>query len=348
MLYDRVSALDLRVDGYDISLQERETSSGFTRTTTTVSLHGDGHTGRGEDVTYDSEPHHTLVDWGPNFSLTGMDSFANFSEQLEGVDLFPGNGPAQLVSRNYRRWAIESAALDLALKQAETDLASRLDREYTPVRFLVSTRLADPPTGERVLSWLDRDPELAFKLDPTPKWTPAVMERLAETGAVRTLDLKGLYDGTEVDQPTDPGLYDTVLSSFPEAIVEDPDLTAETRPLFEGHEHRVSWDYPIRGVDSVRALPWEPSWLNIKPSRFGTVESLLDTVEHAHEQNIRLYGGGQFELDAGRGQLHALASVFYPDGPNDVAPAGYNRPEPPADLPGSPLDPPAEPTGFGW
>jgi hypothetical protein len=110
----------------------------------------------------------------------------------------------------------------------------------------------------------------------------------------------------------------------------------------------VSWDYPIQGVDSVRALPWEPDWLNIKPSRFGSVESLLDTVEYAREHDIRLYGGGQFELGVGRSHLHALASLFYPDGPNDIAPRGYNVPDPPAELPGSPLDPPVDPVGLEW
>jgi hypothetical protein len=348
MLYDRVAGLDLRIDGYDIALQERETSSGFMRTTTTVSLHGDGVTGRGEDVTYDSEPHHRLVDLGPDFPLTGAYSFSTFSDHLDGLELFPRCEPTQAIARNYRRWAIESAALDLALRQAGTGLASRLDRAYAPVRFLVSTQLAESPTGERVLDWLDRDPDLLFKLDPTPEWTPALVDRLAETSAVRTLDLKGLYEGTDVDVPADPDLYELVLSGFPAAVIEDPALTAETRPLFEGQEDRVSWDYPIRGLSSVTELPWEPRWLNIKPSRFGSVESLFETIEYAREHDIRLYGGGQFELDVGRGQLHALASVFYPDGSNDVAPGGYNVPDPPADLPGSPLDPPADPVGFGW
>jgi len=348
MLYDRLADLDLQIDGYDLELRERDTSSGFTRTTTVVSLHGGGHTGRGEDVTYDSDPHYALVDREGGLPLTGSSSFAKFADHLDGVDLFFGDEPGQSIFRSYRRWAIESAALDLALRQAGTDLASRLERGDAPVRFLVSTRLEEPPTGERVLDWLDRDPSLEFKLDPTPEWTPEVVDRLAATGAVCTLDLKGLYEGTDVDRPADPALYELVLAGFPEAVIEDPALTAETRPLFEGEEGRVSWDYPIRGVESVEQLSWEPRWLNIKPSRFGTVESLLAIIEYALERDIRLYGGGQFELGVGRRQLHTLASVFYPDGPNDVAPDGYNDPDPPADLPGSPLDPPSEPVGFGW
>ncbi len=61
-----------------------------------------------------------------------------------------------------------------------------------------------------------------------------------------------------------------------------------------------------------------------------------------------MYGGGQFELGPGRGQIQYLASLFHPDGPNDVAPGGYNAPEPPAGLPDSPLPVATEPTGFRW
>ena len=38
-----------------------------------------------------------------------------------------------------------------------------------------------------------------------------------------------------------------------------------------------------------------------------------------------MYGGGQFELGPGRRQIQKLASVFYADGPNDVAPSEYNE-----------------------
>lgn len=347
-LYDAIRDLPLRVDGYDLAHPERETSSGFTRTTTVVSLFGDGAVGRGEDVTYDNEEHDALRDADEPFDLDGTYTVESFSEALSEVDLFRGRSPNQSVFRNYRRWGFESAALDLALKQAGTNLAERLGRTYEPVRFVVSTRLEEPPTIDRIDEWLDRNPDLEFKLDPTPSWTESLVAQLADTDAVRTLDLKGLYEGTTVDQEADPELYALVLEGFPEALIEDPDLTAETRPLFEGHEHRVTWDYPIRGVESVESLPWKPEWLNIKPSRFGSVRSLFDTLEHCRERGIDCFGGGQFELDVGRAHLHALASLFYPDAPNDVAPGGYNDPEPRADLPSSPLKPPGDPIGFEW
>ncbi len=348
MLYEQVSDLALRVDGYDLELRERDTSSGFLRATTVVSLSGDGETGRGEDVTYETDDHTALQESSVTFPLSGEYTLEEFSAHCGEVDFFLGDEPDQSIYRNYRRWAFESAALDLALKQADTTLADRLDRTYDPVRFVVSTRLGDPPTGDRVVEWLDRNPDLEFKLDPTSAWTGDVVDRLAATGAVRTLDLKGQYHGTTVDQPADPPLYERVIEGFPDALIEDPALTDETRPLFDGHEERVTWDYPIRGVETVEALPWEPEWLNIKPSRFGSVRSLFDTIDYCRERDIRLFGGGQFELAVGRKHLHAIASLFYPDAPNDVAPPAYNDPAPGDDLPSSPLEPPSSSRGLEW
>jgi len=351
MLYDHVADLDCRIDDYELERFERDTSSGFTRVSTVVVLHGAGETGRGEDVTYETDAHDAFHVNGDDLDVAGEYTLDSFSERVGELDLFFGDEPDQDVFRNYRRWAFESAALDLALKQAETNLAARLDREYDPVRFVVSTRLGDPPTGERVLDWLERDPDLEFKLDPTSDWTDEVVDRLAATDAVRVLDLKGQYHGTTVDQEADPELYERVVDGFPDALIEDPELNDETRPLFDGVEgvaDRVTWDYPIRGVETVENLPWEPEWLNIKPSRFGSVESLLDTLEYCRERGVDCYGGGQFELDVGREHLHAFASTFYPDSPNDVAPGAYNDPDPDGDLPTSPLSPPTDPRGLRW
>jgi hypothetical protein len=165
------------------------------------------------------------------------------------------------------------------------------------------------------------------------------MERLAATGRVRTLDFKAYYVGTPVDQPADPELYRTCLEIFPGVVVEDAALTDETRPLLEPVADRLSWDAPIHSLEDVEALPLEPRWLNVKPSRFGTLRRLFDCIDWCSERAIRVYGGGQFELGVGRSQIQALASLFYPDTPNDVAPAVYNTERPRPGLPKSPLAP---------
>ena len=346
MLFDRLADLSLTVESVTLSGHERDTSSGFARATTTVSLHGADETGRGEDVTYETDLHEEFRAAGPP-TLAGEYTIAEFSDVVGERDLFP-SAPEREDFRHYRQWAFESAALDLALKQADTDLASALGRSYDPVEFVVSTRLGDPPTTDRLERLLAEYPDAAFKLDPTTEWSRELADDVAALAPVRILDLKGQYEGTEVDSPADPDLYRTVAAVFPDAVLEDPALTDETEAILADYEDRVSWDAPITGVESVRELPFQPSWLNIKPSRFGSLESLLDTIEYCRRRDVTLYGGGQFELGVGRQHLHALASLFYPESPNDVAPGGYNDPEVPPDLPESPLDPPEDPSGFEW
>lgn len=335
-LYRMVADLPFTVDSLALARRERDTASGFTRVTTTVELSGDGRVGRGEDVCYEDADH----DDYPRPDLVGDYTVDSFSDALGRVDLWLTE-PSQHHAPAFRRWAFESAALDLALKQADATLAEVVDRDPEPVRFVVSTRLDG---FERIERLLDVNPAAEFKLDPTPEWDDALVERLVDTGRVRTLDLKGLYEGTDIDTEADPAFYRRIVEAFPDAVIEDPGVTEETYPILDDHADRLAWDYPITGVPSVQALPWEPSWLNVKPSRFGTVESLFDTVDYATSRGITLYGGGQFELGVGREQIQALAALFYPDGPNDVAPGAYNDTEPAANLPRSPLDPPV---GFG-
>jgi len=344
-LYETVADLPLTVEGYDLDRRERETSSDFTRVTTTFELRGAGAVGRGEDVTYDEGDHDALLADPPDLP-TGEFTVDSFSAALDRVDLFP-EPPEREPARHYRRWAVESAALDLALRGAGESLGSVLDRPYDPVRFVASTRLGDAGFA-RVERLLAANPDLEFKLDPTAEWDADLVERLADTGRVRVLDLKGYYEGTGVDADADPALYGLVLSGFPDAVVEDAAFTEGTRSVLAGHEDRLAWDYPVTGVASVGDLPVDPRWLNVKPSRFGTVESLLSFLAYCEREGIRLYGGGQFELGVGRGQIQALASLFYPDAPNDVAPGAYNDPDVGDDLPTSPLAPPPAPSGLGW
>lgn len=345
-IYDNLADLSVTIEDYNLRLEERDTSSGFTRTTTVIELQGNGETGYGEDVTYANDEHYALLE-DPGFPLTGEHTHQSFSETIGELDLFFDREMDQ-VFRDYRRWGFESSALDLALKQNDTDLAAVLDRSYDPVRFVASTRLGDPSSFDRIETFLEHNPDLEFKLDPTADWSDELIDQLTDTGQVRILDLKGHYEDTTVDQSADSELYRRIIENFPDAVIEDPKFTDETRSLFDGQEERVSWDSPIHGVESIENLPFEPSVLNIKPSRFGSVKSLFDSIEYCLNRDVNMYGGGQFELDVGREHIHAIASLFYPNGPNDVAPKAYNDPEVTDDLPTSPLSPPTDPTGLHW
>jgi hypothetical protein len=337
VLYRRLADLEFRIDGYCTKKRSVDVSTGFTRVTTTIVLEGDGARGEGEDVAYDAEDH----EWYPEaLDLAGRWTLDGISRRLDGVDLFP-KSPVRETSTDYRRWAFESAALDLALRQAGISLGEALGEPYRAVRFVVSTRM-DP------WRWLELDPALEFKLDPEPDWTPRRMRELAATDRVRVLDYKGHYSGTPVDLDPDPELYRQVAEAFPEAILEDPAWNDRTAAALAGHEGRLSWDAPVHSVEDLDALPVRPRFLNVKPSRFGTLRRFLDCLDVCRDRGIVCYGGGQFELGPGRGQIQALASLFYPDAPNDVAPKEYNAPEPVAGLSASPLLPPALPRGLGF
>jgi hypothetical protein len=204
----------------------------------------------------------------------------------------------------------------------------------------------EPETSERMLRVLERYPGTRFKLDPTNSWSDALIEELAASGAVDSLDLKGQYKGTPVDVVTDPELYAKLCEAFPDAWLEDPDLTDETRPVLEPHRDRVTWDAPIHSVDDILALEWEPRMVNIKPSRVGSLEELGRAYDFCAERGIGAYGGGQTELDVGRDHIQYLAALFHPDTPNDVAPRGFNDPALADGMPQSPLRIEPAPTGF--
>jgi hypothetical protein len=344
VLWENVKDLPFEVGDVTMTVAVMPVTPEFERRTTTVHLRremgarSEYWDGLGEDVTYDPaehEPHRF-----PWVDLRGDWTLESLSLHLDQIDLFPNGGPAQPAYRDYRRWAFESAALDYALKANGVDIADALEREPRPVRFVSSMHEAT------LEPWLELYPELRFKLDPTPEWTDGFIDDLAARDIVDVLDLKGRYTGTPVDNPPDAGLYRRVAEAFPSAWIEDPALTPETEPALEAHRDRITWDAPIHSWADVEALSFRPRCLNCKPSRFGTIERLFEFYERCEEEGIALYGGGQFELGAGRGQIQVLASLFHADSPNDVAPGGYNEREPRPGLETSPLEPSLEQLGF--
>src|SRR5436305_11627795 len=346
-VYERIADLPVEIESYELEGLERDVSSEFTRLSTVIHMRGGGEEGVGEDVTYDALDHVAFQDAGPVLDLAGSQTIGSFCELAGSLDLFPAE-PVRDVSRRYRRWAFESAALDLALRQAGKPLHEVVGREMRPLTFVVSLRLGDPPTIDPVRRRLDLYPTLRFKLDPTDHWTDALIGELVETGAVDSVDLKGLYVGTVVDTGADPELYRRVAEAFPDAWIEDPRLNEETDPVLRPYRDRITWDANIHSVADIEGLPFTPRMVNIKPSRLGGLQELCAAYDYCEEHAIGAYGGGQFELGPGRGQIQYLASLFHPDTPNDVAPSGYNLPDPQPGLPTSPLEPRPAETGFRW
>jgi hypothetical protein len=333
-LWDSVAGLTVRVDGYTLQRHESSTPSGWTRVTTSILVEGDGMTGEGEDVTYTADDHDEMPE---GLMLAGTWSLEDLSHRLGELELWRGD-PDNHTGQDHRRWGFESAMLDLALRQHELGLGDALGRKERPVRFVVSTRAAPQ-------RWLEVAPELEFKLDAEKDWNRPLLRELRELGRVRVVDLKAYYRGTTVDLAPDPELYRAIVEELPDAIVEDAWLDDGLRDALSGADERLSFDAPVHSLADLDGLPLEPRWLNIKPSRFGTVRGLLETIDACEERGIQLYGGGQYELGHGRPQIQRLASIFYPDGPNDVAPSEYNEGEPREGLPRSPLPAPEGP-GF--
>lgn len=346
--YDAFKNLPLKIESSEFVRHELAVSSGFDRVSTEIVLHGGGQTGRGEDVTYDTLDHDVLQ-MDAKIDLAFEGTFDEFSKHLATLPLWAAP-PVRDVSENYRIWAFESAALDLALRQNGKTFDEALGMEPLPVRFILSLRLGDPPDISHVNDWLAVAPWLEFKLDAENSWPRELIEQLAATGLVRSVDLKGLYVGTQVDNPPTARLYGEVVELFADAWIEDPAFTDEVRPILETALDRLTWDAPIHSVADIEALEFPPKGMNIKPSRFGALSELLAAIEYCRERRIEMYSGGQFELSVGRAQLHAIASVFFPGTPNDAAPVQYHGNDPVENAPSSPLPvPPREQrAGFSW
>ena len=329
--YSLLADLPVVVDSYELEGLEQAVSSDFVRRTTVVHLRGAGEEGVGEDVIYDAEDQLRYQAAGAVLEVAGEYTLDSLSARFEGLP-------------DLRRWGFESAALDLALRQAGRSLYETLEREPQDVTFVVSTALPDG-NAERLLALSGT----RFKLDPEAGWNEGLVRQLVDLAAVDVVDFKEAYDWRAHERTPPASLYRLVVDELPEVLIEDPDVVdPEKAAILEPHRNRISWDAPIHSVADVEALPFAPKVLNSKPSRFGSCRRLFDFYDLCADRSIRLYGGGQFELGPGRGQIQYLASLFHPDAPNDVAPSGYNRVPVPPGLPTSPL--PAAPAnaGFGW
>ncbi|MET0822827.1 MAG: hypothetical protein ABWY79_00580 [Solirubrobacterales bacterium] len=351
VIYDRLAELPLRIEGYELTAHDREFGD-FTRPSTVVHLHGEGKEGIGEDVVYTPLDHIAHRDAGPVLDLTAATTLGAACELIGTLDLFAAAPPEYPASRHYRRWAYESAALDLALRQGGLALWEVVERDPQPLRFVCSTRLTSfgdeqaRSSTEALTNRLARYPELEFKLDPENDWDARLIEEIAGLAPVRVLDLKGMYVGTPVDVDTDPELYRAVAERFPDAYLEDPDINDETREVLAPFDDRITWDAPLHSLADVEERARKA--INSKPSRFGSLAELVDIYEYCDANGIAVYGGGQGEVECGRGQIQYLASLFHASTPNDVAPSGYNDPAVPAGMPTSPMDPAPSETGFRW
>src|SRR5215204_4554041 len=230
-LWPKLADLPLVVEGYELGTLSAEMSNGQVRTTILVRIHGAGHEGLGEDVGVMPDDDDPLAKVPASLPLAGEWTLESFCDHLGTVEQWP-EPPQWDLARLWRNWAFESAALDLALRQAGRPLHEVLGREPRPLRFVNSLGLGDPPSTEPIHRRLARHPDVHFKLDAAAAWTLAVCEDLAATGAVDVVDFKGQYGMEVEDADALAAMYERVVAAFPDAIREDPhDLPEVAGPL---------------------------------------------------------------------------------------------------------------------
>ena len=125
---------------------------------------------------------------------------------------------------DYRRWAFESAALDLGLRQAGRTLVEAVEREPRPVTFVTSRRLADPPSADQIRAWLEPVPEPPLQARPDERLDGRARrrprgdrrDRLASTSRASTRAPPSTSRRTRCS-------IGESLDAFPDAWVEDPE-----------------------------------------------------------------------------------------------------------------------------
>ena len=331
-MWERLAALPLEIEGYTL-----EKLQGGERVTTLLRLRGDGQEGVGEEIgAMRPEDHDAFVAQAP-LPLAGTWTLESFCEHLATLEQWEEPPEWGDMPRRWRNWAYESAALDLALRQAGLPLHEALGREPRPLTFVNSLGLGDDPSTDTIARRLERYPTVGFKLDAAPNWSPEIIEMLAGTGMVRTIDFKGRY-GLEVsDEDALGAMYDAVLEAFPGRDLRGPARAVHGPP--RGAADRVR-----------RAGRARRGHHHADHQR----QAVTDRRTAAAVRDLRARGGGgpadvrrrDGRARPARRQIQLLASIFHPDSPNDVAPSAFNLPEPPAGLPASPIDPEPPRPGF--
>ncbi|HEX4519760.1 MAG TPA: hypothetical protein VH063_09295 [Gaiellaceae bacterium] len=350
--WEGVGALELELERADCERLSAPggpgPAGGEERVTGLLALHGGGQTGLGEEIgLIEPGDYGTFAALARSLAVAGRWTIASFAAHVRTLPLF-AEPPQWAPMRHFRTWAFESAALDLALRQAGTSLPALLGLSPRPVTFVNSLGLGEPPSFALVGDRLARYPDLQFKIDASYLWDRALIDELAATGAIRTVDFKGQY-GLGTGTPEQMlAMYTAVLECFPEAVLEDPHDIPDVIELLRPHHARVSYDAPVTTAAALDETAIAPGAVNVKPSRIGGLEELFAVYARCEADGVTMYGGGMGELGVARGQIQLLASLFHPDTFNDVAPSEFNLPELPPGLRAGPLVPRPEISGFRW
>ena len=231
----------------------------------------------GEDVTYEATEHDLVQEQGPVLPLAGTWTLDSFSQHLATLPLFD-HEPDQHAYLDYRRWGTRAPPSTSRFGKPDCRSVRRRPRGAAHVRRLDAARQAATTDRLKALARSLPQPPLQARRDG--RLVERADRRARGHGAVDSVDFKGQYHGTSVDAEPDPALYRRVVDGLPGAWLEVPALTPETEAVLEPHQGRVTWDAVIHSVADIEALRRPPRTVNVKPSRFGSVERLFAAYDY--------------------------------------------------------------------
>jgi L-alanine-DL-glutamate epimerase-like enolase superfamily enzyme len=299
-LQRRLIELPLNVEKAHVALDAIELPSypDEPRPSSTIALAGRQQTGIGENVAWTRNDHRNFQRQINAEDYTHHGSLGSFLRALGSI-----------LPDAYQRAAIESAAVDLALRQARTNLEELAESDFSDTRYVRSFAASHDPLPE-LAAHREQNPGIGIKVDVHPAWEEETLERLASLGNISVLDFK--HQGTRATQTA-------VAEALPTPWLEDPGQLGERPSGILAR--RFSLDAALTSGNPKDMLQrMNPAAVNLKVPRMGGVLALLEAAAFCEAGEKPFYLGGMFEVSVGRAQARELASLLAPHGPNDLAP----------------------------
>ena len=204
--WERLAELPVEIEDYCAEALQASVSSDFERKSTVIRLRGAGEEGLGEDVTYDAVDHEILQAAGPTLPLAGRFTLAlvrraaRRARRCSRSRRSARSPSATAPGRTSRRRSTSRCA------RRGTTLHAALGREPAAgaLRRLAAPRRAAVASSRCAGAW-SSTPALRFKLDPTSSWDEPLIAALVATGAVDSVDFKGLLLGLDRRPARRPG-----------------------------------------------------------------------------------------------------------------------------------------------
>lgn len=334
-LGERLAGLPVTIDEVTVERGSVEVPGyydGAARPTGIAVLRGRGLEGRGECVAWYADEQDAFAAAAPGLAAPGDTTVGALSRALAGAADDP-----------YHRVAVEGAAIDLALRQAERSVFDLADRRPRSIRFCHSigrdaiTAAGGPVAAVEAL--LDALPGARVKLDVLPTgFADAAWQALAAAGRVVVVDFK---------REGDPAQVERAHAALPEAWIEDPSpqaIEAAARRGGAAWTARASLDGYVSRAADLADPPLPPGAINVKAPRVGGWLEALRCLEVVRQRGWSAYFGGMFEVGVGRRQARVLAALYTGGAWNDLAPLGTAEHEGGAS---TSLPAPADRPGFG-